>query len=647
MHKRFVLYTTLAALILLVVAPTVLAQFTPDVFVVEQPVIDGNVKVGRVITNGPGWIVIHADNDGAPGAVIGQAQLQDGINAQISVAIDINAATDTLHAMLHVDEGEVGTYEFPDGPDLPLQINDQVITRAFQVTSIESTIVGVAANAGTFNTLLAAADAAGLISTLSGAGPLTVFAPIDDAFAALPEGTVEALLEDPVALADILNYHVVSGSTMSGDLTNGIAVETIQGSSLVVAIDDNGTKVGDANIITADVEAYNGVVHVIDAVLMPPVEEEAAEEEAAAEEAIAEVVDIVDTAIAAGNFGTLAAALEATALIDTLKSEGPFTVFAPTDDAFGELPEGTLEVLLNEPDTLSQILLFHVVPGVVLSTDLTNGLEAETAQGSTVVFSFDADGNAMVNGAAIIVADIEASNGVIHVIDRVILPDLGAAAEEATVEEVAEEEALVEEFADIFDTAIAADDFELFVATVVAADLAEMLKGDGPFTIFAPTDEAFASLPEGTLEALLQDPAGLAEILLYHVVPGRLFAADLSGGLEAATAQGATVTFTLDGGAMINDANIIITDIEASNGVIHVIDAVILPPAADGEEVVEEEAVEEEPTEEEAVAEEEPTTMPTTGGDIGSVAMTIFAVFMTMLMIAGFSFVDKRRNMNA
>ena len=132
--------------------------------------------------------------------------------------------------------------------------------------------------------------------------------------------------------------------------------------------------------------------------------------------------DIVDTAVAAGNFETLVAAVEAAGLVDTLKGEGPFTVFAPTDEAFAALPEGTVESLLQPEnrDELVSILTYHVVPGAVMSGDLEDGMMAATVEGSQVTFSLS-DG-AMVDGANIVQADIEASNGVIHVIDAVIMP---------------------------------------------------------------------------------------------------------------------------------------------------------------------------------------------------------------------------------
>ncbi|MBC7139959.1 MAG: fasciclin domain-containing protein [Defluviimonas sp.] len=134
--------------------------------------------------------------------------------------------------------------------------------------------------------------------------------------------------------------------------------------------------------------------------------------------------------------------------------------------------------------------------------------------------------------------------------------------------------------ADIVDTAIAAGNFTTLVAAVQAAGLVETLKGEGPFTVFAPTDEAFAALPAGTVEDLLkpENKAQLAAVLTYHVLPGKVMSTDLSDGMTAATVQGAEVTITTGGGVKVNAANVTTADIEASNGVIHVIDAVILPP---------------------------------------------------------------------
>lgn len=134
---------------------------------------------------------------------------------------------------------------------------------------------------------------------------------------------------------------------------------------------------------------------------------------------------ILETAAEAGNFTTLAAAIEAAGLVETLEGEGPFTVFAPTDEAFAALPEGTVESLLEEEnrDQLTAILTYHVVPGAVMSGDLSDGMEAETVQGESITVSIDGD-SVMIDGATVTSADIEASNGVIHVIDSVLMPEM-------------------------------------------------------------------------------------------------------------------------------------------------------------------------------------------------------------------------------
>ncbi|MBM3695098.1 MAG: fasciclin domain-containing protein [Actinobacteria bacterium] len=135
----------------------------------------------------------------------------------------------------------------------------------------------------------------------------------------------------------------------------------------------------------------------------------------------APLMDIVDTAVGAGSFGTLVTAVQAAGLVETLKGEGPFTVFAPTDAAFAALPEGALDGLLADIPALTDVLLYHVVPGKVMAADVVGLTSATTAQGSDLAISVE-DGKVMINGAMVITADIETSNGVIHVIDAVLLP---------------------------------------------------------------------------------------------------------------------------------------------------------------------------------------------------------------------------------
>ena len=418
-------------------------------------------------------------------------------------------------------------------------------------------IVDTAVAAGSFNTLVAAVDAAGLVDTLKGDGPFTVFAPTDDAFAALPEGTVEALLADIPTLTNILLYHVVPGKVMASDVVGLDSADTAAGLPVAISVDGDKVMIGNAQVVTTDIETSNGVIHVVDAVILPP-----------AEEAAEEAMDIVDTAVAAGSFNTLVAAVDAAGLVETLKGDGPFTVFAPTDDAFAALPEGTVEALLADIPALTNILLYHVVPGKVMAADVVGLDSADTAAGLPVAISVDGD-KVMIGNAQVITTDIETSNGVIHVVDAVILPPAEEAAEEAM---------------DIVDTAVAAGSFNTLVAAVDAAGLVETLKGDGPFTVFAPTDAAFAALPEGTVEALLADIPALTNILLYHVVPGKVMAADVVGLDSADTAAGLPVAISIEGDkVMVGNAQVLTTDVETSNGVIHVVDAVILPPADQAE----------------------------------------------------------------
>jgi transforming growth factor-beta-induced protein len=297
--------------------------------------------------------------------------------------------------------------------------------------------------------------------------------------------------------------------------------------------------------------------------------------------------DIVDTAVAAGGFKTLVAAVQAAELVETLKGAGPFTVFAPTDEAFAKLPAGTLDDLLKpeNKDTLTAILTYHVVPGKVMAADVVKLKSATTAQGGDVTITVEGDA-VKVNDANVTATDIECANGVIHVIDAVILPPAAEPTPKPTPEPAAKTEAkpaATEEAKDIVDTAVAADGFKTLVAAVQAAGLVETLKGAGPFTVFAPTDEAFSKLPAGTLDDLLkpENKDQLTAILTYHVVPGKVMAADVVKLKSATTAQGGDVTITVEGDAVkVNDANVTATDIECANGVIHVIDAVILPPDA-------------------------------------------------------------------
>jgi uncharacterized surface protein with fasciclin (FAS1) repeats len=311
------------------------------------------------------------------------------------------------------------------------------------------TIVDIAVANEDFTTLVAAVTAAGLVETLARDGPFTVFAPTNEAFDSLPEGTVDTLLlpENIDQLTDILKYHVVSGSVPSSSLKGD--VETLNGDSITVTVDVGLMLNDDANVITADIMASNGIIHVIDKVLLPPEDDAMTSNEPAESSASPvatpattdeELGTIVDIAVANEDFSIVVAAVTAAGLVETLAGEGPFTVFAPTNDAFGSLPEGFVDTLLlpENIDQLIDILKYHVVSGSVPSSSLESG-DVETLNGDSIAVDVSDDMGIMLNDDAhVITADIMASNGIIHVIDKVLLPPeddalTGSAAEESVI----------------------------------------------------------------------------------------------------------------------------------------------------------------------------------------------------------------------
>jgi len=272
--------------------------------------------------------------------------------------------------------------------------------------------------------------------------------------------------------------------------------------------------------------------------------------------------DIVTTAVEAGSFKTLAAALQAAGLVDTLKGKGPFTVFAPSDEAFAKLPAGTVESLLKpeNKNRLTAVLTYHVSPGSVTSAQVLKMNAAVTVNGQRVDFNVK-DGKIQVDQARVVAADIHCSNGMIHVIDEVLLPSADT----------------------IPATADKAGIFKTLLAAAKAAGVVDVLSDDQPLTVFAPTDDAFAKLPAGTVQELLkaENKDKLASILKFHVIPGRVYSNDVLATKELKTVQGGVLTAGMKNGvATINGAALVKIDIDASNGVIHVIDSVLLPPTA-------------------------------------------------------------------
>ncbi|MEC7491377.1 MAG: fasciclin domain-containing protein [Pseudomonadota bacterium] len=331
-------------------------------------------------------------------------------------------------------------------------------------------IVEVATAAGSFPTLLAAVEAAGLVDALSDDGAsLTVFAPTEEAFAALPAGTLDALLADPEALANVLTYHVLDSEVGVGaalDLAP-TTVATLQGGDVALTKrDDDYLYVNLSQVVDYDIEASNGVIHVIDSVLLPP-------------DLTPSTMTIAEIAQADGNFDTLVAALTAANLVGTVNDpDAALTVFAPTDAAFEALGEASLNYLLNNPDILESTLLYHVVAGAALTSIdaiAATGTSLEMANGDEAMISLGESG-LMIEGANIVTTDIVASNGIIHVID-VVLEAPSAIGSPLAV------------------TLAANGSFSTLSGLIEDAGLTdELMDPNANMTIFAPTDDAFAQM---------------------------------------------------------------------------------------------------------------------------------------------------------
>ena len=270
---------------------------------------------------------------------------------------------------------------------------------------------------------------------------------------------------------------------------------------------------------------------------------------------------IVQTAVSAGQFTTLASLVQQAGLVDTLSGAGPFTVFAPTDAAFAKVPKATLDALAADPAKLKAVLLYHVVPGRVTAADVVKLSSAKTAEGRSVAIKV-ADGAVFVDGARVTTPDVLASNGVIHVIDSVLIPRETASAAPKT----------------IVQTAVGAGTFTTLTSLLKKAGLVGTLQGKGPFTVFAPTDAAFAKVPKSTLAALGKDRAKLRSVLLYHVVKGNVPASKVVMLRSAKTLNGKSVAIRVSGGKVsVGGARVTTADVKASNGVIHVISKVLIP----------------------------------------------------------------------
>jgi uncharacterized surface protein with fasciclin (FAS1) repeats len=423
-----------------------------------------------------------------------------------------------------------------------------VIDKVLTPTATPNDIPRTAQCTGVHNSLVASVIQAELLPTLQGDGPFTIFAPTDQAF--IDAGIVLADLDTPegkAALSDILLYHVVAGEVPASAVTDCMSATAVNGNPLSFTVGDS-VMVNGATVTATDVATSNGLIHVIDKVLTPTTTPN----------------DLPRTAQCTGIHDSLVAAVIQAELLTTLQGDGPFTVFAPTDQAF--IDAGIDLAALDTPEgkaALADILLYHVVGSAVPASAVTDCMAATAVNGQPLAFTVG-DG-VMVNGANVVLADVNTSNGVIHVIDKVLTP--------------------TDAPNDLPRTAQCTGIHNSLVAAVTQTELLATLQSEGPFTLFAPTDQAFADA--GIDLAALDTPEGkatLTDILLYHVHSGSVSAADITEGMKLQMVNGDNATLSLMGQASIDGTNITLADVIGSNGVIHVIDKVLMPPADEVEE---------------------------------------------------------------
>ncbi len=401
-----------------------------------------------------------------------------------------------------------------------------------------------------------------LVNTLSGSGTFTVFAPTNAAFDALlgviGQTSIDDVPED--VLKDILEYHVIATAALqSTDLSDGQTAGTVNGADVTVTI-NNGVFINQAQVTTADVEASNGFVHIVNAVLVPQ-----------------DILDIVGTIVAPAffnkDFSTLIAAVNAADedILSVLLGNGPsgngLTLFAPNNAAF----EAAGITALPDAATLSAVLKYHVLDATVGSGDLPSGSAAIASLNGDFYLSNVAAGVFINGGTQVTATDITGSNGVVHLINKTLLPPS-------------------QNIAEIVSATAAADpaEFTLLLAALETAGLTSTFTGDGPFTVFAPTDAAFQAAGFADVAAVeAADPNTLAAILTHHVVEAsaRVFSPDLTDEQVIGMLNSQDVTVDLDNltiqdaagstppaGLVADQLNIL-----ATNGAIHVINKVLLP----------------------------------------------------------------------
>ncbi|MBN2348641.1 MAG: fasciclin domain-containing protein [Bacteroidales bacterium] len=423
-------------------------------------------------------------------------------------------------------------------------------------------IVALAQGTSSLSTLVTAITTADLAGTLKGTGPFTVFAPTNDAFNKLEDGVLEILLDNPSVLADVLKYHVVSGEVLSTDLTTGAVQTLLTGKTIDVMVGSSVMLNGTASVVAADIEASNGIVHLIDEVLLPEGFE-------------LPKPSIVSIASETPSLSILVDALTMfPGLVDVLSAEGSYTVFAPTNDAFAALLGVIGQTELNDipEDVIERLLKYHVISGAALmSTDLTDGQMAATLLSSDDKITVEIDGSSVyINSAMVSSANIEASNGIIHIVDAVLVPELEMNIVNTIVE-----------------PAYFNKDFSILTAAVVKAGLLSTLTDtEANFTLFAPNNEAFEKAGITSLDGLAAED--LAPILTYHVIDSEVFGDGLPATGSAVTTLGGDFYLSInENGVYINGLTKVTAAtlsggaLDYDNGVVHLIDRTMVPATED------------------------------------------------------------------
>jgi len=424
-------------------------------------------------------------------------------------------------------------------------------------------IVALATSTSDLSTLVTAITTADLTSVLQGDGPFTVFAPTNDAFDNLEDGVLETLLDNPDLLAEVLQYHVVSGKVMSTDLSNGDVATLLSGKSINVSIMDGVVTLNNNAMVTnVDNEASNGVVHIIDEVLLPEGFELPKD-------------NIVSIASETPSLSILVDALTMFPdLVDALSSDGNYTVFAPTNDAFtallGIIGQSSLDDVPE--DVIERLLKYHVISSAALmSGDLTDGQMAATLLSDDDKVSVGISGSDVtINGANVTTANVEASNGIVHIVDAVLVPSLELSIVNTIVE-----------------PAYFNKDFSILTEAVVTADLlSTLIDSEANYTLFAPNNDAFEAAGITSLEGLTAND--LAPILTYHVLDTEVFGDGLPATGSAITSLGGDFYLSLnDNGTFINGLTEVTTAtlsgeaLDYNNGVVHLIDRTLVPASDD------------------------------------------------------------------